>query len=85
MPKRRHSAAGGAKEKLRTQSEHEAALAGVQKALRDLPGVWEQLEPEERKEVLGQLVEGMQVTGRPGEGRTALMRVRYGPTYEAPV
>jgi hypothetical protein len=74
-----------AEKKLRAQSEHEQALAGVQKALRDLPGIWEHLNPEERKEVLGLLIEEMQVTVRPGEGRTALMRVHYGPTYEATV
>jgi hypothetical protein len=70
-------------EKLRAQSEHEQMLGEVQKALRDLPGIWEQLEPEEKKEVLGLLIEEMQVTGRPGEGRVAGMRLRYGPTYEA--
>jgi hypothetical protein len=70
-------------QKLRAHSEHEQMLGEVRKTLRDMPGVWEQLAPEEKKEVLGLLIEDMQVSGRPGEGRTARIRLRYGPTYEA--
>ncbi len=81
--KEAEAALAEAEEKLRAQSEHQQMLAEVQKALKDLPGVWEHLEPEERKEVLGLLIEDMQVSGRPGEGKTARIRLRYGPTYEA--
>jgi len=71
-----------AEEKLRSASEHEHMLAQVQEALRDLPDVWEQLDPEERKEVLRLLVEELTLQSA-GVGKvTVRMRLTYGPTTE---
>jgi hypothetical protein len=71
-----------AEAKLRAQSEHERLLGEVQKALQDLPRTWAHLEPEERKEVLRLVINGLTL-GRTGEGIGLRMDLRYGPRYEA--
>ncbi len=71
-----------AESKLRSASEHEQVLAQVQEALRNLPEVWGQLDPEERKEVLRLLVRQLTIQSA-GVGKVAVwMRLTYGPVIE---
>jgi septal ring factor EnvC (AmiA/AmiB activator) len=71
--------------KLTAQGEQDRLLVEVQSALRDLPGVWEKLEPEERKEVLRLVVEELTVARSEDGSRAARIRLRYGPVREEPV
>jgi plasmid stabilization system protein ParE len=71
--------------KLRAQSEHERMLGEVQKALEDLPRIWEHLEPEERKEVLRLVVDQLTVARRDSGSKVAVLGLRYGPAHEEPV